>query len=110
MTTWNGQFDTGHHRDTVYGFRFVPDEGNPINIETQIILPDWNTPEIFDGQTFRVVYLDDDQRNFKNEAIDIEILSGKNAGFHDSYYGTANREVAGNSDWHCVGYLWIRRS
>ena len=31
------------------------------------------------------MYLDDDQRVFKNEAIDIEILSGKNAGFHDSY-------------------------
>jgi len=27
------------------------------------------------------VYLDDDQRVFKNEAICIEILSGKNAGF-----------------------------
>jgi hypothetical protein len=76
---------TGYHHDTVYGFRFVPDGGNPINIETQIILPNWGTPAVFDGQSFRVVYLDDDQRVFKNEAIDIEILSGKNAGFHDSY-------------------------
>jgi hypothetical protein len=79
------EIHTGYHRETVYGFRFVPDGGNPINIETQIILPNWNTPAIFDGQSFRVVYLDDDQRVFKNEAIDIEILSGKNAGFHDSY-------------------------
>jgi hypothetical protein len=79
------EIHTGYHHDTVYGFRFVPEGGNPINIETQIILPDWNTPEIFDGQTFRVVYLDDDQRALKNEAIDIEILSGKNARFHDSY-------------------------
>jgi hypothetical protein len=79
------EIHTGYHHDTVYGFRFVPDGGNPINIETQIILPYWNTPAIFDGQSFRVVYLDDDQRAFKNEAIDIEILSGKNAGFHDSY-------------------------
>ena len=79
------EIHTGYHHDTVYGFRFVPDGGNPINIETQIILPYWNTPAVFDGQSFRVVYLDDDQRVFKNEAIDIEILSGKNAGFHDSY-------------------------
>jgi hypothetical protein len=79
------EIHTGYHHDTIYGFRFVPDGGNPVNIKTQIILPDWNTPAIFDGQSFRVVYLDDDQRVFKNEAIDIEILSGKNAGFHDSY-------------------------
>jgi len=76
---------TGYHHDTVHGFRFVPSGKNPINLETQIILPDWDTPAIFDGQSFRVIYLDDDQRTFKNEAIDIEILSGKNAGFHDSY-------------------------
>ncbi len=79
------EIHTGYHHDTVYGFRFVPDGGNPINLETQIILPDWNTPAIFDGQSFRVVYLDDGQRTFKNEAIDIQILSGKDAGFHDSY-------------------------
>lgn len=79
------EIHNGYHHDSVYGFRFVPNEGNPINLETQIILPDWNSPAIFDGQSFRVVYLDDAQRAFKNEAIDIEILSGKNAGFHDSY-------------------------
>jgi hypothetical protein len=79
------EIHTGHHHDTVYGFRFVPDGANPIHLETQIILPDWNTPSLFNGQSFRVVYLDDDQRALKNEAIDIEILSGRNAGFHDSY-------------------------
>ena len=42
------EIHTGYHRETVYGFRFVPDGGNPINIETQIILPNWNTPAIFD--------------------------------------------------------------
>jgi len=72
-------------RDTYYGFRFVPDGGESVNIETQIILPDWNTPAIFDGRTFRVVYLQDSKRILKNEAIDIEILSGKHAGFHDSF-------------------------
>jgi len=78
------EIHTGYHHDSVYGFRFVPDGGNPINIETQIILPYWNTPAVFNGQSFRIVYLDDDQRVLKNEAIEIEILSGKNAGFHDS--------------------------
>lgn len=28
--------------DTYYGFRFVPDGEEPVNIETQIILPDWD--------------------------------------------------------------------
>jgi hypothetical protein len=79
------EIHTGYHHDTVHGFRFVPDGGKPIYIETQISLPNWGTPAIFNGQSFRVMYLDDDQGVFKNEAIDIEILSGKNAGFHDSY-------------------------
>jgi hypothetical protein len=70
--------------DTYYGFRFVPDGGEPVNLETAIILPDWSDPTIFDGRTFRVVYLQDSSRTLKNEAIDIEILSGKHAGFHDS--------------------------
>jgi hypothetical protein len=76
------EIHTGYHHDTVCGFRFVPAGGNPVNIETQIILPNWNTPAIFDGQSFRVVYLDDDQRVFKNEAIDLEILSGSGWEFH----------------------------
>jgi hypothetical protein len=71
-------------RDTYYGFRFVPDGGEPVNIETEIILPGWATPSIFNGRTFRVVYLQDSKRSLKNEAIDIEILTGKNTGFHDS--------------------------
>jgi hypothetical protein len=71
-------------RDTSYGFRFVPDGGPPIIIETEIILPHWNTPAIFDGQVFRIVYLNDNERALKNEAIDIAILSGKSMGFHDS--------------------------
>ena len=71
-------------RDTSYGFRFVPDGGEPVNIETEIILPDWGTPANFDGRTFRIVYLKDSNRFLKNEAIDIAILSGKHAGFRDS--------------------------
>jgi hypothetical protein len=41
-------------------------------------------PEVFNGRTFRVVYLQSSKRALKNEAIDIEILSGRDAGFHDS--------------------------
>ena len=77
----------GYHHDTIYGFRFVPEGGGgggPINIETEIILPDSAHPAIFNGQTFRVVYLADDERVVKNEAIEIEILSGRHTGFHDS--------------------------
>jgi hypothetical protein len=69
---------------TSYGFHFVPEGGSPITIETEISLPYWGVPAIFNGQTFRVVYLDDANRTLKNEAIDIAILSGGNAGFHDS--------------------------
>ena len=71
-------------RDTFYGFRFVPDGGKPVNIETEIILPGWANPNIFNGRTFRVVYLEDNKRAMKNEAIDIEILSGRDTGYHHS--------------------------
>ncbi len=71
-------------RDTFYGFRFVPDGGQPVNIETEIIIPGWRDPAIFNERTFRIVYLNDNNRTMKNEAIDIEILSGKHAGYHDS--------------------------
>ena len=72
-------------RDTHYGFHFLPDEGGgPVDIETSIILPGWAVPEVFNGRTFRVVYLQSSKRALKNEAIDIEILAGRDAGFHDS--------------------------
>lgn len=77
-------FERRRGRDTLYGFRFVPEGGGSIIVETEIILPKWGIPAIFNGQTFRVVYLDDDNRTLKNEAIDIAILSGINAGFDDS--------------------------
>jgi hypothetical protein len=71
-------------RDTYFVFRFVPDGGQPVDIETEIIIPSWAAPAIFNGRTFRVMYLKDNNRALKNEAIDIEILSGKHAGYHDS--------------------------
>lgn len=81
------EIHTGYHHDTIYGFRFVPEGGGgggPFNVETEIILPDSYHPEDFDGRTFRIVYLKDSGRVMNNEAIDITILSGKNAGYHES--------------------------
>jgi hypothetical protein len=70
----------GYRHDITFGFRFLPEGGEAINIHTKIILPDWG----IDGRTFRVVYLKDGNRPLKNEAVDITILSGKDMGFHDS--------------------------
>lgn len=78
---------SGYHHDTIYGFHLMPEGGGgggPIIIETEISLLDTAHPAIFNGQTFRVVYLADSGRVLKNEAIDIEILSGRHRGFHDS--------------------------
>jgi len=72
-------------RDTHYGFDFVPiDGGVPVHLETSIILSGWAVPEVFSGRIYRVVYLQDKTRALKDEAIDIAILSGRNAGFHKS--------------------------
>jgi hypothetical protein len=81
------EIHAGYHHDTIHGFRFVPEGGGgggPIDIETEISLLDSAHPEIFDGQVFRIVYLKDNERVLKNEAIEIAILSGKHIGFHDS--------------------------
>ena len=67
-----------------HSFRFVPDDGQPVHIETELIIPGWAVPAIFNGRIFRVVYLEENNRDLKNEAIDIEILSGKDAGYHAS--------------------------
>jgi hypothetical protein len=66
--------------DTFYGFRFVPEGEEPVNTETQIILPDWDTPANFDGRTFRIVYLEGSKSFLTNEAIDIAIPIGQTCG------------------------------
>lgn len=98
-------------RDTYYGFRFVPDGGESVNIETEIIIPDWGTPAVFNGRTFRLVYLQDSKRILKNEAIDIEILAGKHAGFHDSLDARPNGEWLGipiGSIFGAFGFFGLR--
>jgi len=72
-------------RDRYSGFHFLPNQGGePVDIETSIVLPGWAVPEVFNGRIFRLVYLQSSERALNNEAIDIEILSGRDTGFHDS--------------------------
>lgn len=71
-------------RNTKFVFRFVPEGGNPINLETQIIMPHWGNAEVFSRRTLKVVYLKDSSRSVRNEAVDIGISSGDDAGWHDS--------------------------
>jgi hypothetical protein len=60
----------GYRGDTTYGFRFVPEGGEAINIHTRILVPHRG----MDGRTYLVVYLKDDARRLKNEAVDITVL------------------------------------
>jgi hypothetical protein len=72
---------SGSRHSNVYdSFRFVPEGGEAVNIETTIVLPGWET----NGRMLRLVYLKDSKRVLKNEAVDITILSGKYRGYHDS--------------------------
>ncbi|MDE1176308.1 MAG: hypothetical protein PW789_06830 [Edaphobacter sp.] len=71
-------------RSLKFAFGFVPEDGNPTNIETQIIMPHWGNTEIFNGRTLQITYINDTSRRVSNEAVEIEILSGDNAGWHDS--------------------------
>jgi hypothetical protein len=74
--------ERGRGRDRYFGFRFVPEIGDTIDMQTEMVFPHWGNPSI--QRTFRVVYLQSSDRFLRNEAIDIEILSGKDAGFHES--------------------------
>lgn len=78
------EIHTGYHHNTIYGFQLVPEEGQPIHIETEISLLDSAKPTIFNGRTLRVVYLAERRRVLNNEAVEIEILSGEHAGYHES--------------------------
>lgn len=71
-------------QSTKFSFHFVPDNGSPIDIETHIIMPHWGNSAEFNGRAMRIVYLNDTTRDPRNEAIDITILKGDNAGWHDS--------------------------
>ncbi len=71
-------------REGKFVFTFVPVSGKAIALETHIIVPHWGDTEIFQQRTLRVTYLDDPSRDVSNEAVQIEIVSGENAGWRDS--------------------------
>jgi hypothetical protein len=65
-------------------FRFEPASGGQISIQTKIWGPMCRaTSKYFDDRTYRIVYLDDTKRSVSNEAISIEVISGKDVGCHD---------------------------
>ena len=76
--------EDGPRGSTRFAFRFLPEGGSPVKIETRIIMPHWGNADLFNERTLRIVYLNDTTRSPSNEAIDIEILNGDNAGWRDS--------------------------
>ena len=56
-------------KNTKFVFTFVLEGGNPINIETHIIVPHWGNAEVFSGRTLKITYLSDRSRSVSNEAI-----------------------------------------
>lgn len=67
-----------------YAFQFQPQTGAPVRLETRILTPPVcrASSHALDPRTYRIVYLNDADRNPSNEAIDIEVLSGPDAGWH----------------------------
>lgn len=72
-------------RSSTYSFRFEPEHGNPLQIGTRIVVPPmcWHTTAYDAGSTYRITYLDDTKRYPVNEAIAIEALTGRNAGWRN---------------------------
>jgi hypothetical protein len=73
-----------HGGYTWFGFHFEPEDGRPVQLETHISLPHWGNSSVISARTYRIVYLYDSDRTVRNEAIDIEILSGDSTGFRNS--------------------------
>jgi len=71
-------------RDSKFTFSFSPDGRPPLQVDTHIIVPHWGNAQVFEGRTLRITYLNDSSRTARNEAIDVVILSGENAGWEDS--------------------------
>lgn len=80
-------FNCVEHRlgkSSTYSFRVEPEHGEPLQIGTQIVVPPmcWKTSDYDAGGIYRITYLADTKRHPANEAIDIEVLTGRNAGWH----------------------------
>lgn len=84
MTTWTGKFIPATITTRYTAFVLSLTEETPSTSKLKSSFHIGTLPQ-FSTDNPSALYLDDDQRVFKNEAIDIEILSGKNMGFHDSY-------------------------
>ena len=69
-----------------YSFSISPAGGSPVQLTSRIKAPFcWTgTASDFDARVYRVVYLDDSNRNLKNEAIRIDVIGGQNTGWHGS--------------------------
>jgi hypothetical protein len=72
-------------RDYRYFFTFQPESGGPLHIGSRIVVPPmcWTNSNFEAGSTYRIVYLDDTERDPANEAIDIQVLTGRNAGWQE---------------------------
>lgn len=96
--------------DSTLSFSFLSEEGvQPIYLETSITVPGWGHPEVLNGRIFRVAYVQRSVRPLKNEAIDIEILSGRDSGFHHSVDASPAGLWFGNSVRGCIEFLWVCR-
>jgi hypothetical protein len=76
---------SGKHFDK-YVFHFEPESGAPFFLETRILTPPVCLFRLrgTDTGTYRIVYLDDSHRNPSNEPIDNQVVSGAEAGWHQT--------------------------
>jgi hypothetical protein len=66
-----------------YSFVLTPTTGVPVRLETRIKAPIcWQGGGTgSDAAEYRVVYLDDQDRDLRNEAIQVDVVHGQNAGW-----------------------------
>jgi hypothetical protein len=71
-------------RLSIFHFHMKSDDGNLVYLGTHLDIPPmcWRTAEYDPEEVYRVVYLDDVRRNPVHEAIEVEVLRGRNKGWH----------------------------
>jgi hypothetical protein len=67
-----------------YSFALVPTAGAPAKLESRIKPPScWQgSGTLSDASVYRAVYLDDPNRDLRNEVIQIDVMQGQSAGWH----------------------------
>lgn len=69
----------------VHYFSVQPEIGAPVNIETHVLGPMcWASSRDYDDRVYRVLYLRDARWNLFNEGIQVDVLSGRDTGWHSS--------------------------